>query len=93
MSNPDPFNTALQGLKAELSTQAQRVLEQSILAVECCFNHEVGKVQNVLDKEQAIDRADVEIERHSIPLLSMGQTDEHAIRSILTIVKVNNERA
>ena len=91
MSNPDPFNTALQGLKAELSTQAQRVLEQSILAVECCFNHEVGKVQNVLDKEQEIDRADVEIERHSIPLLSMGQTDEHAIRSILTIVKVNNE--
>lgn len=91
MSNSDPFNSALQGLKAELSTQAQRVLEQSIQAVECCFNHEADKVRAVLDQEQAIDRADVEIERHSIPLLSMGQTDEHAIRSILTIVKVNNE--
>jgi phosphate transport system protein len=34
---------------------------------------------------------DVQIERGSIPLLAMGETDEHAIRSVLTLVKVNNE--
>ena len=34
---------------------------------------------------------DVEIERASIALLKMGETEEHAIRSVLTIVKVNNE--
>ena len=36
-------------------------------------------------------RVDVEIERASIPLLGMGVTDEKLIRSVLTIVKVNNE--
>ena len=38
-----------------------------------------------------MDRVDVEIERRSIPLLALGQTDEYAIRSVLTIVKINNE--
>jgi phosphate transport system protein len=42
-----------------------------------------------LDDE--IDRVDVEIERASIPLLAMGPKEEYDIRSVLTIVKVNNE--
>jgi phosphate transport system protein len=45
----------------------------------------------VVAGDEAIDQADVAIERASVPLLGMGQTDEHAIRSVLTIVKVNNE--
>ena len=91
MNTQDTFQPRLQRLKTELSEQAQRVLVQTQSAVDCFFNHAQDKVESVLAGESLIDRIDVEIERQSIPLLTMGETDEHAIRTVLTIVKVNNE--
>ena len=60
-------------------------------AVDCFFDSDTEKAREVVLADEAIDKADVEIERASVPLLAMGQTDEHAIRGVLTIVKVNNE--
>ena len=60
-------------------------------AVDCFFDSDTEKAREVVHADEAIDKADVEIERASVPLLAMGQTDEHAIRGVLTIVKVNNE--
>ena len=91
MNTQDTFQPRLDRLKTELCEQAQRVLAQTQSAVECYFNHEPGRVESILAAESMIDRMDVEIERQSIPLLSMGETNEHAIRTVLTIVKVNNE--
>jgi phosphate transport system protein len=59
--------------------------------VDCFFDSDAAKAREVVQADEAIDRADVDIERRSIPLLAMGQTEAHAIRSVLTIVKVNNE--
>ena len=85
------FQPRLDALKGELVRQAGRVLAQAVTAVDCCFNREEPDLAAFEHAESIIDREDVEIEQHSVPLLAMGQTDPYAIRSVLTIVKVNNE--
>jgi phosphate transport system protein len=85
------FDTRLTQLKADLVTQGARVLDLVLRAVDSYFTLDLRKAGDVVSGDDVIDRADVEIERASIPLLSMGVTDEHAIRSVLTIVKINNE--
>ena len=67
------------------------MLELCTQAVDCFFDSDTEKAREVVLADEAIDKADVEIERASVPLLAMGQSDEHAIRGVLTIVKVNNE--
>ena len=86
-----PFEKKLAQLKNDLVTQGERVLELTLRAVECYFELDQDKATEVLQGDSAIDQVDIEIERASIPLLAMGETDEHQIRSVLTIVKINNE--
>lgn len=85
------FAKRLAQLKGDLVTQGDRVVEQALRSVESYFETDQAKAQVVVDGDNMVDRTDVEIERASIPLLAMGETDHHAIRSVLTIVKVNNE--
>lgn len=87
---PD-FTTRLARLRGDLVTQGDRVLELVLKAVESYFDLDAAKAAQVIAGDDAIDKVDVEIERASIPLLAMGVVDEHCIRSVLTIVKVNNE--
>jgi phosphate transport system protein len=85
------FMTQLAQLKDDLNTQGDRVTDLALRAVESYFERDVEKARGVLNGDSEIDRVDVEIERASIAVLAMGETNEHAIRSVLTIVKVNNE--
>jgi phosphate transport system protein len=85
------FAQKLAQLKSDLSTQADRVLANTLEAVEAYFDGDRAKADAVIQRELVIDRVDVELERASVPLLAMGESDEHNIRSVLTIVKVNNE--
>ncbi len=85
------FQRNLARLKNDIVVQAQRVQELFLRGVECFFDNDVAKAEQVIEGDRVIDRADVEIERACIPLLGMGETDEYNIRSVLTIVKVNNE--
>ena len=85
------FDERLALLKQEIVAQGRRVLDLCTRAVDCFFDGDVDKARAVVTDDAPIDAADVAIERASVPLLAMGQTDEHAIRSVLTIVKVNNE--
>ena len=85
------FDTRLASLRNDIVLQGDRVLDVTLRAVESYFDGDRSKARAVVDADEAIDRADVEIERASIPLLGMGVTDEKSIRSVLTIVKVNNE--
>lgn len=86
-----PFEHKLAQLKNDLVTQGDRVLDLTSRAVESFFERDAAKAAQVVRGDDVIDRVDVEIERASIALLAMGETDEHAIRSVLTIVKANNE--
>ena len=85
------FEKKLQQLRNDLVTQGDRVYQLTLRAVECYFDRDRETSEQVIAADEVIDRADVEIERASIPLLAMGETDEHQIRFVLTIVKINNE--
>lgn len=85
------FAQTLDRLKEELLTQAGRVHDLVTRAVESFFDQDRPKAKQVVDDDRPIDKVDVEIERASIRLLGMGPTDDRDIRSVLTIVKVNNE--
>ncbi len=85
------FAKKLAQLKNDLVTQGERVMEMTLRAVESFFELDQAKADAVIEDDSVIDKVDVEIERASIPLLAMGETEEHEIRSVLTIVKINNE--
>lgn len=85
------FTDKLAQLKDKLSAQGNRVVDLTLRAVESYFERDEAKASSVVNTDTLVDKVDIEIERASIPLLAMGETDEHAIRSVLTIVKVNNE--
>ena len=85
------FARQLEQLEADLVAQGGRVLELVTEAVEAYFAHDEEKARAVIAADDLVDQVDVEIERTSIPLLAMGERSEHGIRSVLTVVKVNNE--
>jgi len=85
------FEKKLSQLKADLNTQGARVSDQLLQAVDSSFGGDSDAAQKVIEGDEIIDRVDVEIERACIELLRLGVNDEHSIRSVLTIVKVNNE--
>ncbi len=85
------FTEQLATLHGEISDQGSRVLELCTRAVEAFFERDADKARLVVAHDDEVDRVDVAIERASIPLLARGSQDEHQIRSVLTIVKVNNE--
>ena len=85
------FQERLAALEQDMVAQGTRVLELCTLAVESYFDLDLAKAARIEGLDTEVDRVDVEIEKRSVPLLAMGQTDEHAIRSVLTIVKCNNE--
>ncbi len=85
------FQKKLAQLKSDLVTQGKRVNELMLKAVECFFDRDAAKADGVIQGDEVIDKVNVEIERAAVPLLAMGITDEHEIRSVLTIVKINNE--
>ncbi|MEC8320418.1 MAG: phosphate signaling complex protein PhoU [Planctomycetota bacterium] len=89
--NDSDFQSRLDRLHADIVAQGDRVLEQATLAFDAYFDHDQDLARRATAIEPEVDRVDVEIERRSIPLLALGQTDEYAIRSVLTIVKINNE--
>ncbi len=89
--NVTEFTKKLARLKSDLVTQGDRVTDMLLRAVECFFDLDQAKAQGVIEADSVIDKVDVEIERASIPLLAMGETNEHEIRSVLTVVKINNE--
>ncbi len=85
------FASKLERLKTDLVEQGGRVMDMTLRAVESYVEGDARKAAEVIADDDEVDRADVEIERASIPLLAMGVTDEYSIRSILSYVKINNE--
>ena len=85
------FQTKLNALHQKLGEQGRRVLLAALGSVDAFFDMDPAKADLVIQGDREIDRIDVEIELESIQLLAMGPTDAYEIRSVLTLVKVNNE--
>ncbi|MCH2134044.1 MAG: phosphate signaling complex protein PhoU [Phycisphaerales bacterium] len=78
-------------LREDLLTQGDRVVAHAMRAIESFFRSDPDAAREVVDGDRIIDRADIEIERASIKLLMLMPSDEQDIRSVFTIVKINNE--
>jgi len=85
------FSSQFARLREDITTQGNRVLDVALRAVESYFDRDLDKARGVVNGDSLIDKVDVAIERASIRLLTLGENEEHAIRAVLTIVKVNNE--
>lgn len=78
-------------LHDDLLTQGERVVDVTLRSIEIFFDRDESKAASLIEGDAIIDQVDVEIERASIRLLSLKPSDEYNIRSVLTIVKINNE--
>lgn len=83
-------------LTADLGDQGRRVMMLMELAFDAVFARDPEKASQVDRLDDAIDQADVSIERAAVQLLSDATKagsamDTPTLRSVLTIVKVNNE--
>lgn len=95
-STPEGFTERSQALKAQLVAQGRRVQSLVELAFEAAFERSAEKADRASKLDDAIDAADVEIERAAVQLLTdatreTAQLDANQLRLVLTIVKVNNE--
>jgi phosphate transport system protein len=94
MADPAPVNdppAALASLRADIERQGQRVMEIFLRAVEAYFDGGAESADAIVADDDLIDRVDVEIERACIAALAAGLRSEHEIRTVVTIVKINNE--
>ena len=83
-------------LSTELAAQGTRVHALVELAFAALFTRDDAKARLVQKNDDAIDAADVVIEKNCVALLTDAtrhgaELDEHHLRRVLTIVKVNNE--
>ncbi len=92
----DGFAKRIERLRADLVEQGRRV--QSLIegAYDALFQGDAKLAAEVVAQDDVIDRVDVEIEKACVRLLgdvtrSSEGLDDEQLRTILTIVKVNNE--
>jgi phosphate transport system protein len=93
---PHDFGQRMDRLRADLVEQGRRVqgiLESSFDAI---FSRNATRADAINAMDDVIDHADVELEKASVALLTDAtragaELDAVQLRSVLTVVKVNNE--
>lgn len=85
-------------LKADLLEQGQRVRTLVETAIDAAFDADTARARQAIDLDDAIDRVDVDIEKACVALLTDviksgdgREWGERGVRTVLMIVKVNNE--
>src|SRR5690606_30540164 len=90
------FRSELGLIRAALTDQGQRVTEMAAECFDAVYRRDTQAARAIVERDDEVDRADVEIERRCVELLvrSANQACDAGagpIRSLLTCVKVNNE--
>lgn len=98
MCNSRDFATRLGHLRADLVEQGRRVQSLVEAAFESLFDRDPQAASRVIGQDDIIDQVDVDLERASVKLLSDAtgshgdaSVDQTHVRTLLTVVKVNNE--
>lgn len=98
MCNPEDFAKRLDRLLADLVEQGRRVQSLVDSSFESVFTRDVALAKQVIEQDDIIDKVDVDLEKACVKLLSDATIPDHDasvshanIRTLLTIVKVNNE--
>ncbi len=90
------FAEDLAAVRQDLVRQGWRVLAMCEEVFEAFFAGDTAKGQEAIDKDDEVDRIDIEIEQRTVDLLSAAarvasEVPMTEIRDALVIVKVNNE--
>jgi len=85
------FDDKLSELWRMIVDQSSRVVDITQRAAESFFGCDHDKADRVIDDDLHIDRVDVQVEQTAVPTLALPETDHFKIRSVLAIVKINNE--
>ncbi len=94
-TSPD-FTIRIAQLKSDLVLQSRRVQALIEAACDAAFARDPIAADRAMQMDEPIDRVDVEIEKAAVQLLTDATVSGAALRpeqlrSVLTIVKVNNE--
>lgn len=94
--SPDSFNDRIAQLKSDLVAQARRVQALVEAACDSAFARDQAAAGRAIAMDEPIDKVDVEIEKAAVQLLTDATAAGAALRpeqlrTVLTIVKVNNE--
>lgn len=94
--NPEAFRKELREIRSDLSRQGGLVTDMASRAFQAVYERDVDSAREIVSRDDEVDKADIEIERHMVDLLVRASHDacglEPApIRSSLTAIKVNNE--
>lgn len=94
--SPEGFNQRTRSLRDDLVAQGRRVQTMLEAAFDAIFNRSAERAAWAIGEDDAVDSADLAIERASVALLTDAtrqgaELDERQLRLVLTIVKVNNE--
>ncbi len=94
--SPEGFQQRSDRLMADLVEQGRRVQGIVECAFDCLFTRDQGKAAECGKLDDAIDAADVEIEKAAVQLLTDAAgagaaMEAQQVRLVLTIAKVNNE--
>ncbi|MBL8764510.1 MAG: hypothetical protein JNM07_09615 [Phycisphaerae bacterium] len=92
----DTFRQNIDRLKTDLAEQGLRVQSLIETAFEAVFARDPAGGPRVAAMDESIDRADVEIEKSAVRLLTAATAQSaglgpEQLRLVLTIVKINNE--
>jgi phosphate transport system protein len=90
------FASRLDRLRADLAAQGERVKAVVDKAFESFFARSIAQADEVNADDDAIDRADVELEKSAVALLTdatrrTSHLEPEQLRGVLTVVKINNE--
>ena len=85
------FDRDLQRLFDRISELGQLVVDSSQKAVIMVQNFDQVLADEILENEQRIDRMEVEIEEECLKALAFHQPVASELRSLVTVLKVNND--
>lgn len=93
---PQEFTERIDVLRTKLFEQGRLVVSLVEAAIQAFYDRNADDAPTIAAEDDRVDRIDVEIERESVDLLTRAAAAECAIepgkiRSLLTIVKINNE--
>jgi phosphate transport system protein len=94
--SPAEFIKRIEHLRSEIVAQGRRVQEMLEAAFEALFEGSTTRADWAIAQDDEVDLVDVRIEQHSVMLLTDAtrqgaELDATQLRTVLTIVKVNNE--
>ncbi|GJQ29752.1 MAG: phosphate transport system regulatory protein PhoU [Phycisphaerae bacterium] len=95
-TSPEGFIARIDHLKRELVAQGRRVQTMLEAAFEALFERSANRADWAIAQDDEVDLVDVRIEQHSVQLLTDAtrqgaELDATQLRTVLMVVKVNNE--